>query len=378
MRAAPSPIGGAAAAGCLAAALWGLPVLALSANRLVPGDPVYAADASGPAILAALGLACFAGLILWAGRGRPAAAAAALLLAAAAAAFLAGLGATAADLLAGRPTAARAGLASGAWIGLFAIATALALSLRRAGAGRPGLLVFGTLAALVLAAGSAGLLDHLSLAVEFRARRAGLIEALAEHLLLAGGALALAAATVLLLAPWRSLRGSVDLVASGLQVVPAVALLAALTALVSAVLKAMPGLREAGLSALGPVPALVAVAAYLLLPLWRGLAAARRAPGPAVLDAATALGLSARETLVQVRLPIGAPALIGGVRVAAVQAVGLSTLGALVGAGGLGRIVFDGMAQFAPDLILLGALPVIGLSLLAEGLLGGLEDGLRR
>ncbi|MET0257876.1 MAG: ABC transporter permease, partial [Methylobacterium sp.] len=58
--------------------------------------------------------------------------------------------------------------------------------------------------------------------------------------------------------------------------------------------------------------------------------------------------------------------------------IGLATLGALVGAGGLGVIVFDGMAQFAPDLILLGALPVIGLSLVVERGLSLLEDRVRR
>jgi osmoprotectant transport system permease protein len=60
-----------------------------------------------------------------------------------------------------------------------------------------------------------------------------------------------------------------------------------------------------------------------------------------------------------------------------VQALGLATLGALVGAGGLGRIVFDGMAQFAPDLILLGAVPIVALSLLAERVLSALEDRMR-
>ncbi len=56
----------------------------------------------------------------------------------------------------------------------------------------------------------------------------------------------------------------------------------------------------------------------------------------------------------------------GALRVAAVQSVGLATLGGLVGAGGLGAVVFEGMAQFAQDLILLGALPVIGLALAVD------------
>ncbi|TXN19116.1 hypothetical protein FV220_25275, partial [Methylobacterium sp. WL19] len=69
--------------------------------------------------------------------------------------------------------------------------------------------------------------------------------------------------------------------------------------------------------------------------------------------------------------------LVGALRVAAVQSLGLATLGALIGAGGLGRIVFDGMAQFAPDLILLGAIPIILLSLAAEGSLSAVEASCR-
>lgn len=91
-----------------------------------------------------------------------------------------------------------------------------------------------------------------------------------------------------------------------------------------------------------------------------------------------AMGLTRRQSLLRIRLPLGTPILIGALRVASVQGIGLATLGALVGAGGLGGIVFEGMAQFAPDLILLGAVPVIGLSLLVERGLSLLEDRARQ
>jgi len=159
--------------------------------------------------------------------------------------------------------------------------------------------------------------------------------------------------------------------------VPAVALLGGLAALTGGLLRAVPPLRDLGLSALGPAPAIVGIAAYLLLPLWRGLAAALRAPDSASLDAAKALGLTRAQILLRLRLPLGAPQLVGALRVATVQALGLATLGALIGAGGLGRIVFDGMAQFAPDLILLGAIPIVAVSLMAERGLSALEGSLR-
>ena len=188
----------------------------------------------------------------------------------------------------------------------------------------------------------------------------------------------LALCGAVLLSLWRPGQGLVAILVGGIQVVPAVALFGALVALASGLLRAVPSLREAGFSALGPAPALVGIAAYLLLPLWRGLALALAAPDPATLDAAEALGLTPRKILFQVRLPIGAGILIGALRVACVQAIGLATLGALVGAGGLGGIVFDGMAQFAPDLILLGAIPIVVLSLAVERALSRVEDRVRR
>jgi osmoprotectant transport system permease protein len=79
-----------------------------------------------------------------------------------------------------------------------------------------------------------------------------------------------------------------------------------------------------------------------------------------------------------VRFPLGAPVFLGGLRTAAVQAVGLITLGALVGAGGFGVLMFQGLGQFAPDLILLGALPVAALALLLDATLGAVEEALAR
>ncbi|GJE42369.1 Glycine betaine uptake system permease protein YehY [Methylobacterium soli] len=230
----------------------------------------------------------------------------------------------------------------------------------------------------LIVAGRAGAFDGLSLAVELRARRDTVLDAILQHALLSGGALVLGVLGAGLLALWRRGQGFVEMLVGGIQVVPAVALLGGLVALASGLLHAVPVLRAAGLSALGPFPALVGIAAYLLLPLWRGLRLALRAPDAATLDAATALGLTPGQVLARVRLPIGAPILIGALRVAAVQSIGLATLGALVGAGGLGQVVFDGMAQFAPDLILLGAIPVIGLSLAVESGLSRVERAVRR
>jgi osmoprotectant transport system permease protein len=90
------------------------------------------------------------------------------------------------------------------------------------------------------------------------------------------------------------------------------------------------------------------------------------------------MGLTPAQVLRSVRLPLGAPVLLGGLRTAAVQAVGLVTLGALVGAGGFGALMFLGLGQFAPDLILLGALPVVLLALVLDAGLRAAEEGFAR
>ncbi len=365
-------------------AVYGLPLLRIAGNRLVVGDPVFALDTVGamagfgPEIEAVTALVLGAALVARVGRTRIAVLAAAALVALALALLLLTLGSSAEDLLAGAPPAARAGLASGAWCGLMLLGGGLAYLARRTAI--PGLGLGLTLAFMlfVVIAGSAGSFASLSLAVEFAARKDAVGEALVRHLLLSGGAVMLAIGGAALLSLWRRGQSLAELLVGGIQVVPAVALFGALVALASGLLRAFPILREAGLSALGPAPAMIGIALYLLLPLWRGLALALAAPDPATVDAAEVMGLTPRAILLQVRLPIGAGFLLGALRVACVQGIGLATLGALVGAGGLGGIVFDGMAQFAPDLILLGAIPIVVLSLIVERALSLAEDRLRR
>jgi osmoprotectant transport system permease protein len=153
------------------------------------------------------------------------------------------------------------------------------------------------------------------------------------------------------------------------QVTPALALFGLLIPLFAALVAAVPALRDLGIRAIGPAPALIGVAAYLALPLLRGLVSGLRSADPAAVEAARAMGFTEGRITREVRVPLALPVLIGALRVAAVQSVGLVTLGGLIGAGGLGAIVFEGMAQFAGDLILLGALPVVVLALLTDAAL---------
>nr|WP_184383651.1 ABC transporter permease subunit [Roseococcus suduntuyensis] len=328
----------------------------------MPGAPLSAHDVlPGWAWLAVPLLAL--GAAPW--RLAPLAAAGALLV------LLAGLGAGAAALLDGAAPAARATLGSAAWVALAALAALVFW---------PGQRRLLAAALLVLGLGVlawGGVLDGFSLAVEFRARREAVGAALATHLWLSLSALGLASALASLLAlaglASARLAAFFDALLGGVQVVPAIALFGLLVPLLAALLGAFPGLRAAGFGAIGATPALIGIALYLSLPLLRALRTGLTATDPAVIQAATALGMGRGRMLAWVRLPLGLPHFLGGLRVAAVQAVGLVTLGGLVGAGGLGALVFEGMSQFATDLILLGALPVVALALAVDAGLGAME-----
>ena len=81
------------------------------------------------------------------------------------------------------------------------------------------------------------------------------------------------------------------------------------------------------------------------------------------------MGMSERQLFWQVELPLAAPLLLAGLRIVTVQTIGLAVVAALIGAGGLGSFVFEGLGQYAADLVLLGALPAIALALAADFLL---------
>ncbi|HZF74727.1 MAG TPA: ABC transporter permease subunit [Acetobacteraceae bacterium] len=327
--------------------------------------PVSSPDSLGlVAPLAVLGLA--AGL--WPRLPPPLGAGLALL------ALLGLLGATgldAAQRLQGMPPAARAGLGGGFWLGCLSAAGLVAAAcagLRPAW--RVGLAALGS--AALLAMGWAGTFDALSLVVEYRARQEAVHQALGRHLLLSAMALLLALLLAVPLAlaalrrPW--LAAASGGVLSGVQVVPAIALFALLIPALAALLALFPSLRATGLGAIGPAPAVIATALYLALPLFGAVLGGLRTADPDAVAAARAMGMAEGRITREVRLPLALPVFAGGLRVALVQAVGLVTLGGLVGAGGLGAIVFEGLSQFATDLMLLGALPVVALALLADAL----------
>jgi osmoprotectant transport system permease protein len=210
----------------------------------------------------------------------------------------------------------------------------------------------------------------LSLAKEFKTHRSAFIQALFDHILLVGAALSIAlliAIPIILVIWWK--MGLQKLVYASLGVIqaaPSIALFGLLIAPLSALVFYVPVLAQFGISGTGRTPAIIALVLYSLLPLVRNGVTGLAAVSPDVKDAAMGLGFTFRERVLRIDLPLAMPALLSGLRVVTVQAIGLASIAALIGAGGLGTFVFQGIGQYALDLVLVGAIPIILLAVGAD------------
>ncbi|MEB3260518.1 MAG: glycine betaine ABC transporter substrate-binding protein [Cyanobacteriota bacterium] len=132
------------------------------------------------------------------------------------------------------------------------------------------------------------------------------------------------------------------------------------------------------LGGIGPTPAVVALTLYALLPLLRGFVTGLCQVPQGLKEAGRALGLSPGQVLRQVECPLALPSLMAGLRVATVISVGVATIGAAIGAGGLGVFIFRGIATVNNTLLLAGALPAAAMALAADAILGALDQRLAR
>jgi osmoprotectant transport system permease protein len=189
-----------------------------------------------------------------------------------------------------------------------------------------------------------------------------------EHLWLTGAAMLIAAAIGIplgiLLTRHQSWAKPVLGVANILQTIPSLALFGFLLPL--------PWLGERAARI-----AITALVAYALLPILRNTYAGIRGVDHNIIDVAKAIGMSDVQRLVKVELPLAASFILAGLRTATVICVGIATIAAAVGAGGLGEFIFRGVASVDNRLVLAGAVPAAGLALAADGLLGLLERWVR-
>ncbi len=152
------------------------------------------------------------------------------------------------------------------------------------------------------------------------------------------------------------LRGPVLGVANVFQTIPSLALFGFLIPLPL-------------IGGIGARTAIVALVVYALLPVIRNTYAGIAGVDPAVRDAARGMGMTDRQILRIVELPLAMPVILAGVRVATVIGVGIATIAAAIGAGGLGVFIFRGLSMVDNQVILAGAVPAALLALLADGVL---------
>lgn len=124
---------------------------------------------------------------------------------------------------------------------------------------------------------------------------------------------------------------------------------------------------------IGKRTAIVALILYALLPLLRNTLVGILGVDPAVRESAVAMGMTPRQLLWQVELPLAAPTILAGIRIATVTTIGTATIAAAIGGGGLGVFIFRGIASVDTTQILAGAIPAAALALLSDGGLGWIE-----
>ena len=251
---------------------------------------------------------------------------------------------------------------------------------------RPGplarVLLLAASLAIIGAALAYGAFDNLSVMREYAVNAGRFPRELRRHVWLAAGSLlaAVIAGLPLGILSHRVTRlqppvlGTLNVI----QTIPAIALFGILMAPLGVLAARVPAAAALGISGIGAAPAVVALFLYSLLPIVANTVVGLRRVSQAAVEAARGMGMTAGQVLFRIELPLALPVILTGIRVVLVQNIGMVTIAALIGGGGLGTFVFQGIGQTAIDLVLLGAIPIVGLAFSAAVLLDALVEVLDR
>jgi osmoprotectant transport system permease protein len=358
-----------------------LPLVVLKANRIVPGQPQALLDVL-PAwtvllLYGVLATATAVALRVPAPRVRLVVALTGMI------ALALAVAAAANDLTPEGNRVLRVAPGAGFWIVMIALGLLATDALTRL---KPGpLLRVVTLVVVltaVLAALGSGFFDDLSIMREYAVNATRFAREARQHLMLALGSLAAAVLVALPLGVFchrqPRLKAAVLGTLNFVQTIPSIALFGILMAPLAALAAAWPALASIGVSGIGTAPAAIALFLYSLLPIVGNTVVGLARVSPATVDAAHGMGLTDWQTLRQVELPLALPTILTGIRIVLVQNIGLVTIAALIGGGGFGTFVFQGIGQTAIDLVLLGAIPTVVLAFSAAVLLDAFIDFTRR
>jgi osmoprotectant transport system permease protein len=240
------------------------------------------------------------------------------------------------------------------------------------------LLLYAALVAGFLVSGS---LDSLSIMKEFAIRSDQFWGEAVGHVFLAFGSVAVAIILALplgILCFWvPKLRAIVLQVLSLVQTIPSLALFGLLMLPLGYIATHVPLAADLGIRGIGAAPAMIALILYSLLPVVANTVVGLEGVDPAVRDAAAGMGLTRRQILFGIDLPLAFPVILTGIRIVLVQAIGLVTVAALIGGGGFGLFIFQGLGQTAMDLVLLGAVPTVFLAFSSAVILDAVIDTIR-
>lgn len=225
---------------------------------------------------------------------------------------------------------------------------------------------------------TSGLWDGLSIMKEYSSRADTFWLEAGRHVTLALGSLAVAAVVGI---PLGILCHRVEPVRSVIlnllnivQTIPSIALFGILIGPLSWVATNVPGAADLGIRGIGMAPAFVALFLYSLLPMVANTVGGLAGVPAEANDAARGVGMTDRQRLVQVELPLAFPVILTGIRIVLVQNIGLATIAALIGGGGFGVFVFQGLGQTAMDLVLLGAVPTVTMAFAAAVILDAIVE----
>ena len=194
-----------------------------------------------------------------------------------------------------------------------------------------------------------------------------ILEHTGEHLLLVGISIAFATLVGIplgiLVTRQKQLRQPILGIANILQTIPSLALFGLL-------------IPVPVIGGIGIVPAIVALTLYSLLPIIRNTYTGITGVDPAIREAGRGMGMTDRQLLFQVEIPLALGVILAGIRVATVIAIGIATIAAAIGAGGLGVFIFQGISNVNNQLLLAGAIPAAVIAVLADFAIGLLEHRL--
>ncbi|KRA55831.1 ABC transporter permease [Devosia sp. Root635] len=274
---------------------------------------------------------------------------------------------------------ARVSPGAGFWLLVFAFALLVTDALTRLRL-RP-LVRIAILVAVAIAAAAllwSGGWNDLSILKEYANRAAAFWAEARTHLALAFGSVAIATVVGvpvgILCYKVKPLRAAVLNVLNIVQTIPSIALFGLLIAPLAWVAANVPGASSIGISGIGVAPAMVALFAYSLLPIVSNTVVGLLSVSPAAVDAAKGMGMTGTQRMTGVELPLAFPVILTGIRIVLVQNIGLATIAALIGGGGFGVFVFQGIGQTAMDLVLLGAVPTVALAFAAAVVLDAMVE----